>query len=296
MIQAAPGAALQHATLGAVMRTLADANGANKILGCLTPIAIVIDMENNVGSTRPFIRFPRSVAEVQAGLRRTGRPDIYSMGVILYELVWRIARPVRPQACRRVVPGRAVLARRTISAAPRRTSRSATGRPQRSRPPVELRPPRRSSARLFRCRPAVYARLRVAEALAEHSCSRASSAWIATPGKNESHQRRRCCPCRPSGCSPGWLALHPEAEEPTGPLSGEDCLPRRAPRRRAARAPSRWAGCAGRISRVSPAPSAAARRRSPRSRRLRNSARTSPADAHPPGEADHEHTFQMLAR
>jgi tetratricopeptide (TPR) repeat protein len=71
-----------------VMRALAERHGANVVLGCLSPDSIVIDMENNVridkaAACSPAYRSP----EVLAGLTPDRQADIYSMGVILYELV-----------------------------------------------------------------------------------------------------------------------------------------------------------------------------------------------------------------
>ena len=71
-----------------VMRALAERHRANEILGCLTPDSIVIDMENNVRIDAPTAPGPEYQSpEVQAGLPPDRQADIYSMGVVLYELV-----------------------------------------------------------------------------------------------------------------------------------------------------------------------------------------------------------------
>ena len=71
-----------------VMRALAERHNANAILGCLDPDSIVIDMENNVRLESPTqCRDDYRAPEVLAGLPPDRQADIYSMGVILYELV-----------------------------------------------------------------------------------------------------------------------------------------------------------------------------------------------------------------
>jgi len=71
-----------------VMRGLSELHRANRVLGRLSPEAILVDMENNVriDESRPCP--PEYVApEVQAGIPPDRQADIYSMGVILFELV-----------------------------------------------------------------------------------------------------------------------------------------------------------------------------------------------------------------
>lgn len=71
-----------------VMRALADRHGANVVFGGLSPESIVIDMENNVRIDAPAAPGPAYLSpEVQAGLPPDRQADIYSMGVILFELV-----------------------------------------------------------------------------------------------------------------------------------------------------------------------------------------------------------------
>jgi tetratricopeptide (TPR) repeat protein len=72
-----------------VMRALAESHRANEVIGFLTPESIVIDRGNNVriasppGESRPEYLSP----EVRSGLPPHRPADIYSMGVILYEMV-----------------------------------------------------------------------------------------------------------------------------------------------------------------------------------------------------------------
>jgi serine/threonine-protein kinase len=71
-----------------VMRALAERHVAGEILGCLTPDSIVIDMENNVRIQKATQRIAAYLSpEVRAGLAPERPADIYSMGVVLYELV-----------------------------------------------------------------------------------------------------------------------------------------------------------------------------------------------------------------
>jgi serine/threonine protein kinase len=70
-----------------VMRALAERHGASGALGCLSPEAIVIDMENNVRLEPAACDAPYLSPEVRAGHPPGPQSDIYSMGVILFELV-----------------------------------------------------------------------------------------------------------------------------------------------------------------------------------------------------------------
>jgi tetratricopeptide (TPR) repeat protein len=71
-----------------VMRSLAEKHHANTVFGFLTPDAIFIDMQNNVRIEKPKERRAEYIApEIQAGLPPDRQADIYSMGVILFELV-----------------------------------------------------------------------------------------------------------------------------------------------------------------------------------------------------------------
>jgi serine/threonine-protein kinase len=71
-----------------IMRALAERHRAGQVLGALTPDSIVIDMENNVRVDAPAAPPPEYVApEVQAGLTPDRQADVFSMGVILFELV-----------------------------------------------------------------------------------------------------------------------------------------------------------------------------------------------------------------
>jgi len=70
------------------MRALAERHRENVVFGCLTPEAIAVDMENNVRIEAPAARrAPYVSPEVEAGLPPDRQADIYSMGVILHELV-----------------------------------------------------------------------------------------------------------------------------------------------------------------------------------------------------------------
>jgi tetratricopeptide (TPR) repeat protein len=71
-----------------VMRALDERHRAGQILGCVTPDAITIDMENNIRIDPPKERPAEYLApEVQAGIPPDRQADIYSMGVILFELL-----------------------------------------------------------------------------------------------------------------------------------------------------------------------------------------------------------------
>ncbi|HEY6000952.1 MAG TPA: hypothetical protein VI078_16825 [bacterium] len=70
------------------MRALAESHRANVLYGCLTPEAVAVDMENNIriqGAATPAE--PYASPEVLAGLPPDRQADIYSMGVILFELL-----------------------------------------------------------------------------------------------------------------------------------------------------------------------------------------------------------------
>ncbi len=71
-----------------VMRSLAELHAANRVLGTLCPEGILVDMENNVRFEQAAACAPDYLApEVQAGIPPDRQADIYSMGVILFELV-----------------------------------------------------------------------------------------------------------------------------------------------------------------------------------------------------------------
>ena len=70
------------------MRALAERHAADVVFGCLTPESITVDGENafllEASSDR---RAPYASPQVRAGVAPTRQDDIYSMGVILFELV-----------------------------------------------------------------------------------------------------------------------------------------------------------------------------------------------------------------
>jgi len=71
-----------------VMRSLAERHAAGGVFGCLTPDAVYVDMQNNVRIEKPAARVAAYLApEVLAGQAPDRRADIFSMGVILFELV-----------------------------------------------------------------------------------------------------------------------------------------------------------------------------------------------------------------
>lgn len=71
-----------------IMRTLSEQHAANTVFGCISPDVIFIDGENNIRIERPASCRDEYVApEIQSGLPPDCRADIYSMGVVLFELL-----------------------------------------------------------------------------------------------------------------------------------------------------------------------------------------------------------------
>jgi tetratricopeptide (TPR) repeat protein len=71
-----------------MMKALAAKHRENTFYGCLTPEQVLIDMQNNARFEIAWVTSPVHTApEVLAGAVPDARSDIYSMGVILYEMV-----------------------------------------------------------------------------------------------------------------------------------------------------------------------------------------------------------------
>jgi FMN phosphatase YigB (HAD superfamily) len=71
-----------------IMRALAERHSANTVFGCISPDFIFIDGENNVRIEKPESCGDEYVApEIQSGLPPDSQADIYSMGVVLFELL-----------------------------------------------------------------------------------------------------------------------------------------------------------------------------------------------------------------
>jgi len=71
-----------------IMRSLAELHAANIVFGCISPDYIFIDGENSVRIEKPASCRDEYVApEVHAGRSPDCQADIYSMGVVLFELL-----------------------------------------------------------------------------------------------------------------------------------------------------------------------------------------------------------------
>jgi FMN phosphatase YigB (HAD superfamily) len=71
-----------------IMRALAERHSANTVFGCISPDFIFIDGENNVRIEKPASCRDEYVApEIHSGLPPDCQADIYSMGVVLFELL-----------------------------------------------------------------------------------------------------------------------------------------------------------------------------------------------------------------
>jgi tetratricopeptide (TPR) repeat protein len=84
-----------------VMRALADKHREKVFYGCLTPDSLSVDMQNNVTiAPQQELREPYAAPEVLLGEPAGPHSDIYSMGVILFEMVtgslesFRVKRPL----------------------------------------------------------------------------------------------------------------------------------------------------------------------------------------------------------
>jgi serine/threonine-protein kinase len=83
------------------MRALADKHREKVFYGCLTPDSLSVDMQNNVTiAPQQELREPYAAPEVLLGEPAEPHSDIYSMGVILFEMVtgslesFRVKRPL----------------------------------------------------------------------------------------------------------------------------------------------------------------------------------------------------------
>jgi len=71
-----------------IMRALAERHSANTVFGCISPDFIFIDGENNVRIEKPASCRDEYVApEIHSGFPPDCQADIYSMGVVLFELL-----------------------------------------------------------------------------------------------------------------------------------------------------------------------------------------------------------------